>query len=570
MIISKKKKNNKMFFGLSEKLILTSVISIILVLTLIFLSGYVIIDKIIFDLNSKILELELKSVEDKINESFETLKSQGLSEMENYLNGTKEELSAQFLKQKIANTGNISIISNDSKSVHDNRIKKEDNISEFLKNINFKNKNIDFAGYRFKNKDYFSLRKKLDVYDWSILVSVESEEIEKPIKVYRNNFLIVTVIILLVSIVFYYFFGRTFSKPIISLEKNLKTLAEGSLNVNIDNKNLQRKDEISKIAKSIQILQEFLNVVVKSIKENSNEIDNSLTSTDENINMLKRDIEAVTEDMSKISLGSETSAAAMQEVNATLVEILSTINKLTNKILKSNEQVIKIKERAELLMNDAKTSEFEAKDIYSKIHDNLQVSTEEAKSIKEIEVLSRGILSIASQTKLLALNASIEAAKAGDAGRGFTIVADEIKKLSNNSSQTVEKIRIVTTKVIKSVNNLIENSSELLSFVDKKVQQDYSNFLKTGNDYKDDSEYVSNLIKDFLEISETVKLSVEAIRDAVEDVTISALDSTKSVHGVNENVLNILNKSNKVVKLSNTSKEDVKILSTLVNKFKVD
>ena len=74
--------------------------------------------------------------------------------------------------------------------------------------------------------------------------------------------------------------------------------------------------------------------------------------------------------------------------------------------------------------------------------------------MERINVLSDAILEIASQTNLLALNAAIEAAQAGDSGSGFAVVAEEIRKLAENSKETATEIQSVTQQVLESVHHL--------------------------------------------------------------------------------------------------------------------
>ncbi|MGE5370582.1 MAG: methyl-accepting chemotaxis protein [Solirubrobacterales bacterium] len=84
------------------------------------------------------------------------------------------------------------------------------------------------------------------------------------------------------------------------------------------------------------------------------------------------------------------------------------------------------------------------------------------KTSSEINAVLDGIATIASQTKMLGLNAAIEAARAGESGRGFGVVAEEIRKLSDESKKTAEKIRELTAHIERSINETIQRANHVL------------------------------------------------------------------------------------------------------------
>ncbi len=99
----------------------------------------------------------------------------------------------------------------------------------------------------------------------------------------------------------------------------------------------------------------------------------------------------------------------------------------------------------------------------------MRESIEKTNAIEEIKELSQTIMAITSQTNLLALNAAIEAARAGEAGKGFAVVADEIRKLAEDSKQAVSRINDITENVSDAVISMVQDSEELLGFVDTQV-----------------------------------------------------------------------------------------------------
>ena len=94
------------------------------------------------------------------------------------------------------------------------------------------------------------------------------------------------------------------------------------------------------------------------------------------------------------------------------------------------------------------------------------------------------IMKISKQTNLLALNAAIEAARAGEQGKGFAIVAEEIRKLAEQSSSTIFSIENIIEQVQEDFENLSKSSEDILKFVDEKVSPDYQMLVDIGIRYK--------------------------------------------------------------------------------------
>jgi hypothetical protein len=137
----------------------------------------------------------------------------------------------------------------------------------------------------------------------------------------------------------------------------------------------------------------------------------------------------------------------------------------TNVVLDNGERAISTKaseaadinKRTNTTKDMVQASQKKANEIFIKTKTQLEKAIEESKVVEQIDVLTGSIMQITSQTNLLALNAAIEAARVGDVGKGFSVVAEEIRKLAEQSKDTVIEIQNISTKVTESVQNLTES-----------------------------------------------------------------------------------------------------------------
>ena len=176
-------------------------------------------------------------------------------------------------------------------------------------------------------------------------------------------------------------------------------------------------------------------------------------------------------------------------------------------------------------------------------------------------------MDITSQTNLLALNAAIEAARAGEAGKGFSVVADEIGKLAEQSKETILQIQAVTSEVMGAVKNLSENSSEILNFVSNEMMAGYEDFLKVGNIYSQDSEYVDNLMTDFSATTEEILSSIQSMTQVISELAKTSNEGARETSENAESAMNIKMQSNEVSALVKKSKESTMNLEEEVKKF---
>ncbi|AFQ44225.1 methyl-accepting chemotaxis protein [Desulfosporosinus meridiei] len=380
--------------------------------------------------------------------------------------------------------------------------------------------------------------------------------------------LIVSIVAIIFSVFAAIFLLYSTLKPLGLLKTKLKDLAErgGDLTQRIE---IQSKDEIGDLAQSTNQFIENIRQILIEVNSSAEGVDNvgkKVTGYLIDLNSYVEDTSAVVEEL---AAGTEESAAAAEEVNASSYEIQNAINSIAEKAQEGTSAVSKISERAGALKANAIESQLQANRIYEGAKENLEKALKKSEAVKQINVLSDAILQISSQTNLLALNAAIEAARAGEAGRGFAVVADEIRKLAENSENTVNEIQKVTEHVVDSVKALAESSGEILVFIDTTVRKDYEGLKTTGEQYSSDAVFVNDLITDFSATSEELAASIQAVITAINSVSMTVNEGAAGNQMIAGKATTIVEKVDEVKNQMEISRENTGKLKTAISKFKI-
>lgn len=389
---------------------------------------------------------------------------------------------------------------------------------------------------------------------------------------YKNIILVFSILIVICSILGYvvtHMVSKSIVFPLRFTVNHLGVIASGDFanDVPIDLKN--RKDEIGEMAKAIEYIQENLKGLIKKIVIESNNIENVVDIVSKNVTKLNDDIEGVSATTEELSATMEETAASAQEMSATSQEIERAVNSIADKSQEGSVQAGEINKRADNTKESVKNSQKKANEIFITTQKELKEALEESKVVEQISVLSNAIMQITEQTNLLALNAAIEAARAGEAGKGFSVVAEEIRKLAEQSKDTVTEIQNITAKVTKAVNNLSDNSNNLLKFVSTDVTKDYSTMLNVAGDYSDDAKFVDNLVMDFSATTEELLASLKDVLKTIDGVSNAASEGAEGTSDIANKVSDISEKSNEVLEQVIKTKESANSLKNEISKFKI-
>lgn len=242
-----------------------------------------------------------------------------------------------------------------------------------------------------------------------------------------------------------------------------------------------------------------------------------------------------TQNLTRLSGGMEKVSGAVQEVKEDTLLLGQTVEGMKQVAEEGSSYAAGIKGKAGEMKEVALASKKEATSMLSEINAAVNSSIESSQQIHKITKLTGDILGIAGTTNLLALNASIEAARAGEAGKGFAVVAEEIRNLADSSRESANHIKEISDRVVESVQELSDNATRLLNFVNTKVLADYDTLEDTGKNYHEAADHVDEMMSDVKEQIDRIQESLQHVNTANDSIEKTVNDSNGMLSVVWEN-----------------------------------
>lgn len=402
------------------------------------------------------------------------------------------------------------------------------------------------------------------------LITVLSVGITSVIFYSKSNGLFLLIVIAF-SIVMGVALAKTLSNPLKTLTNlviqtaNLDFTTEESLFKKLN----KRKDEIGSMSNALYGMGGVLLEVINKLLSSSNNINENARLLHIAANQVQEYASENSATTQELSAGLEQSAASAEEIFAAVEDVKHKMDLITDKA--KNGAVIskQITVKASSLKQDAINSDEIARNLYQDVKAEMEAALQQAQKVSNINLLTNTILKIAEQTNLLSLNAAIEAARAGEAGRGFSVVADEIRKLAEQSSRTVVDIQKLIELVTTSVDSVTLGSQKLLEYVDKNVKSDYQKFINISDQYNYDAVIINDLMADINLTSEQLDLIVTGITTTIGEVARTLNEEASGVQDIAQKTGEIVYQINDVKTAADENLENALILKGILNKFKI-
>ena len=301
---------------------------------------------------------------------------------------------------------------------------------------------------------------------------------------------------------------------------HLDDVASGKLNFQMQEKMLQRADEIGEMSHSIQgLINGFRNILV-DLSDSSQNLENFSEDFGKSFASIAENITNVNVAIDEIANGATSQANETAETNHEIANMGNSIEGAAEDIEVLNQNSVKMKdysEMAERTLDELVTISEQTSQAIEEVREQTNLTNESAQAIQNATDM---ITDIAAQTNMLSLNASIEAARAGENGKGFAVVADEIRNLSEQSRQSAEEISAIVAELIRNSNSSVATMNRVSGSVQE--QND-----KLGNT-KDMFVSLNNEITSVSEGVERIRQTMDAI-EAIKDAVMTSVEQLASI-----------------------------------------
>ncbi|GAO30487.1 methyl-accepting chemotaxis protein [Geofilum rubicundum] len=295
--------------------------------------------------------------------------------------------------------------------------------------------------------------------------------------------LITTLLLTIIGVIIAYFIGKKISTPIEKLSGKTEQVSTGDLNVDIA---ISTNDEVGVLEKSLEAMIHRLRQIVHEIHEGAS---NVVTASQQ----MSAASQVIADGASEQAASTEEISTSMEEMVSSILQNTSNAQQTDKIAVDSAQQIIKLREA---------------------FHETLE-------AMKKITERSSVIKDISFQTNILSLNAAVEAARAGEAGRGFSVVAGEVRKLSESTQKAALEIDALTKNSLQVAQDTWEMLEQLVPEFEKTAEL-VKEISASGEEQRIGADMINNAIQSLMQVTNQNSAASEELASSSEELAAQA------------------------------------------------
>lgn len=403
-----------------------------------------------------------------------------------------------------------------------------------------------------------------------VMIEEVTKERERETQEYASSaakvFLMINIAAVIIALGLAVFLSHMISKPIHLVVERMKFVANGDLTR--EPLKIKTKDEIGQLVTATNEMAASMRNIVGKISG----VSETVSSHSEELTQSAAEVTAGAEQMAtvmeELASGAETQANRSGDLSSAMTEFVAKVqeaNESGESVQEGSTKVLEMTHVGSQLMLDSTKQMKTINEIVKDSVENVQSLNDRSRKISQLVTV---IKDIADQTNLLALNAAIEAARAGEHGRGFSVVAEEVRKLAEQTAVSVTEI----TGIVENIQEGFGVVTESLQTSYKEVEKGTNQIETTGETFNDISEQLIEMVNSFRVISENLSDiastsqemggSVQEMAETAEEAAAGVEQASASVQQTNCSMEEVAGSSKQLAQLAEE-------LNGLVRQFKL-
>jgi methyl-accepting chemotaxis protein len=374
------------------------------------------------------------------------------------------------------------------------------------------------------------------------------------------------IIVLVIACIVGYWMARQISNPLVQITRISKQMAEGDLTE--EGLNVKSKDELYYLAESFNCMGRNLRDLIRHVGITTDQVAVSSEELMASAEQTSKATEQISIAAQEVATGTERQVQSANEATQVVAEISKGMDQVSSSIQSVADATVRANQETVKGNQVVRQTVEQMNIVYDKVESTAQVVNTLGERSKEIGQIVSLITEISNQTNLLALNAAIEAARAGEHGRGFAVVADEVRKLAEQSGTAAGKIRNLILDIQTETQNAVLAMNEGTQAVEEGIKQVH----QTGESFKSITQMIEEVSAQSQEVSaivEEVNASAQGMVEVMETVahiSEQSSNNTQNMAAASEEQLASMDEiSSSATSLAKMAAD----LQVLISRFKV-